>query len=147
MARLSQKEIMEFKIPANPECVPMVRKAVQSIARSLGFCEETAADIELSVAEAVSNAVEHGSPHQRRDVVMVVCRLTGDKFVIEVQDEGPGFRLPRRNRRWEVLSERGRGLKLIQNLMDGVNVSRTDNGCRITMSKKNRRSAQLQGAR
>jgi len=125
----------------------MVRKAVQSIACSLGFSEETAADIELSVAEAVANAVEHGSPHQDRDIVMIVCRLTGDKFVVDVRDEGPGFKLPRRNRRWEVLSDRGRGLRLIQHLMDAVNVSLTDDGCRITMAKKSRRNAQFQGTR
>ena len=140
MARSSGKEIIEFKIPASPECVPMVRKAVRSIAWSLGFSEEVAADIELSVAEAVVNAVEHGSPRKKRDIVMVVCRMTSDKLIVDVQDEGPGFKLPRRNRRWELLDDRGRGLKLIQHLMDAVNVSPTEDGCRITMAKRHRHS-------
>ena len=141
MARLSEKEIIEFRIPGDPECVPMVRKAVQSIARSLGFSEETAADIELSVAEAVANAIEHGSPRRDRDAVMIVCRVTGDKLIVDVEDNGPGFELPRRNHRWELLDERGRGLKLIQHLMDKVNVCQTANGCRITMAKKNKQPA------
>jgi len=147
MARLSGKEIIEIRIPADPECVHMVRKAVQCIARSLGFSEEVAADIELSVAEAVVNAVEHGSPRFGEDAVMIVCKVTGDKLVVDVEDKGPGFTLPRRNRRWELLDDRGRGLKLIQHLMDKVSVCRTAKGCRITMAKKGGNAPQLQSVR
>ncbi|HET6455714.1 MAG TPA: ATP-binding protein [Armatimonadota bacterium] len=144
MAR--RKEIIEFRIPADPECARIVRKAVQSIARSLGFSQETAGDIELSVAEAVANAVEHGSPRSGEDVVMIVCRVTGDKLVVDVEDKGPGFTLPRRNRRWELLDDRGRGLRLIQHFMDKVTVCRTKKGCRITMAKKHGKATQLQSA-
>lgn len=145
MAGLSGKEIIEFRIPADPECARIVRKAVQSIARSLGFSEETAGDIELSVAEAVANAVEHGSPRRGEDFVMVVCRATRDKLTVDVEDAGPWFALPRRNCSWVVLDDRGRGLKLIQHLMDKVKVCRTESGCRITMAKKNENAPQLQG--
>lgn len=146
MARLSGKEIIEFRIPADPECVRVVRKAMQCIARNLGFSEEVAADIELSVAEAVVNAVEHGSPRSGEDVVMIVCRVTGDKLVVDVEDRGPGFTLPRRNRRWELLDDRGRGLRLIQHFMDKVTVCRTSRGCRISMAKKHGKAPRLQSA-
>lgn len=136
MQALFQGEIIQFRIPSDPKYVAMVRRAVQSIARSLGFSEAVAWDIELSVAEALANAVEHGSPEHGRNAVIVVCRVEEDKLTVDVRDEGPGFEPLGSPKQFESMHERGRGLRLIYRLMDRVNVRRTRKGSRIRMVKQ-----------
>jgi len=136
MAAAPQSEIIQFRIPSNPKYVSTVRRAVRSIAHSLGFSEEVSEDIELSVDEALTNAVLHGSPEQRKNAVVIVCRIGDDKLTIDVRDEGPGFEPFDSQGYYEPLGEQGRGLRLIYHLMDGVRVCRTPRGSRIRMVKK-----------
>ncbi|MHB1001014.1 MAG: ATP-binding protein [Armatimonadota bacterium] len=136
MASSLRDEVIHLRIPANPKYVCMVRRAVASIARSLGFPDKIVDDIELSVAEAVSNSVEHGSPSHGENIVAVVCRITDAHLTIDVRDEGNGFDIVRGSGDSDILNERGRGLRLIYDLMDNVRVCRTVKGSRIRMVKK-----------
>jgi len=133
----AEGETVQFRIPGDKKYVLMVRKAVNCIARNLGFSEEMAADIELSASEAISNAVEHGSPEHGGNAVVVTCRIDAHALTIDVRDEGPGFEPnlggPDGD---QSLTERGRGLQLIYHLMDSVKVSRTRKGSRVRMVKQ-----------
>lgn len=132
-----QGEVIQFSIPSNRRYVSTVRWAVLSLARSLSFPEEIAEDIHLSVAEAITNAVEHGSPSQMENVILVVCKIAGDKLIIDVWDEGTGFRMPESIKCTASLDEHGRGLILISKLMDRVRVRNTTKGSLIRMTKRN----------
>jgi len=136
MAAELRGETIRFRIPSDPKYVATVRRAIRSLANSLGFSEDIAEDIEISVAEALTNAVEHGSPEQRKNAVAVVCRVADDRLTIDVRDEGLGFDMPEAETQWEMLEERGRGLRLIYHLMDKVRVCHTPRGSRIRMVKK-----------
>ena len=131
-------ETIRFRIPSDPKYVSMIRRAVQSIARSLGFPDDLALDIEISVAEALANAVEHGSPERNGNAVVIVCRVEADKLTIDVRDEGSGFEEGNLDTLCEPFSEHGRGLRMIYRLMDKVNICRTPKGSRIRMVKKKR---------
>lgn len=134
----SQDETIQFRIPGNPKYVSAIRRAVRAIAHNLGFPEGIVEDIEISVAEALANAVAHGSPRQKGSAVVVTCRVGDDKLVIDVCDEGPGFELPGSEKWDQALDEHGRGLRLIYHLMDRVRVCRTPKGSRIRMVKEKR---------
>lgn len=146
MAASSHSETIQMRIPADPRYVSTVRRAVQSIARSLGFSEETVLEIEVSIAEALANAVEHGSPQQCRNAIIVVCKIGDARLTIDVRDEGPGFRAPECCDE-ETLSERGRGLRMIYQLMDKVKVSSSTRGSRISMIKRMHSTAVTPGAK
>ncbi|HUV04820.1 MAG TPA: ATP-binding protein [Armatimonadota bacterium] len=136
MAAAPQGEVVRMRIPSDPKYVSGVRQAIHSIAYSLGFSADVAEDIELSVAEALTNALEYGSPEQKTNAIVVVCRIADDKLTIDVRDEGPGFDLPESECRQDLMDERGRGLRLIYHLMDNVRVCHTPRGARIRMVKK-----------
>lgn len=138
MAAAVEDETIEFRIPSNPRYVPTIRRAIRSIATNLAFPDETASDIELSVGEALVNAIEHGSPEQNRNTVVVTCRISQDNLTIDVRDEGPGFDAVAYQSSPELLDERGRGLTLIYNLMDNVRLCSTSRGARIRMVKTKR---------
>jgi anti-sigma regulatory factor (Ser/Thr protein kinase) len=130
-----RRDTFQFRIPGDPKYVSMVRRAMRTIAIDLGFAEDVIWKIEVSVAEALANAVEHGSPGQNRNNVVVACTFEAGKLTIDVMDEGPGFALPNSDEIWESLDERGRGLRMIYELMDNVKVSRSRRGSRLRMVK------------
>lgn len=132
-----QGETIHFRIPSNPRYVPTIRRAILSLAGSLDFPQQTAEDIHLSAAEAITNTVEHGSPCQKTNAVIVDCRVADGTLTIDVHDEGTGFEMPDSGIFEASLDEHGRGLRLIYNLMDNVKVRRTPKGSRIRMVKKN----------
>ena len=129
--------MIQFRIPGNTKYVSMVRRGINSIARSIDLPDNVISDIELSVSEAIANAIEHGSPEHTGNVVVVTCRLDSDKLVIDVRDEGPGFQPNLHNLDSpDILLEHGRGLHLICRLMDSVQVSRMRKGSRLRMVKR-----------
>src|SRR5690242_9311388 len=94
-------------------------------------------EIELALREALANAVLHGckaDPSKR-----IECSVTSDAergILIMVRDPGDGFdaaRLSGRTKEQNVFSDRGRGIYLINALMDEVQYER--NGAEIHMRK------------
>ena len=130
-----RRDTFQFRIPGDPKYVSMVRRAVRTIAMDLGFPEDVIWKIEVSVAEALANAVEHGSPVHNQNNVVVACMFEDGKLTIDVRDEGPGFALPSSEEIAVSLDERGRGLRMIYELMDNVKVSRGRRGSKLRMVK------------
>jgi len=111
-------------LPSHVEIVsPLVYQVMRFISRFRGP-DESNAEIDLALREALVNAIVHGNQNDPRKRVYVDCRCTRDGEVsITVEDEGNGFRsdavsdptLPE-NR----LRTHGRGIYLIRTLMDEV---------------------------
>lgn len=101
-------------------------------------------DIELAVREAIANAVIHGNHENPEKRVYVNCRCTIDGVVlITVRDEGQGFdsrTLPDPTDAANLLLTHGRGLRLMQALMDEVGFE--ESGRIVRMRKLLRPSGQ-----
>jgi serine/threonine-protein kinase RsbW len=94
-------------------------------------------EIEMALREALANAVLHGcnaDPSKR-----IECSVTCDEnrgILIVVRDPGNGFdpaKLPRPTDEQNIFSDHGRGIYLINMLMDEVQFER--NGAEIHMRK------------
>lgn len=94
-------------------------------------------EIELALREALANAVLHGcnaDPSKR-----IECSVTSDQdrgILIVVRDPGNGFdttKIPCPTNEQNVFSDHGRGIFLINTLMDEVQFER--NGAEIHMRK------------
>lgn len=80
-----------WAVDATPLAVPeMRRRAVEFVARASGSTEVTQA-IALAVSETVTNAVVHAYAGQEPGQIRVTCRADGERFVVEVVDEGAGI--------------------------------------------------------
>ncbi len=76
--------------------------------------------IRLAVEEALSNAIRHGNALDDDKEVGIRCRVTQDKFWIEITDQGAGFdvtELPDPTAPENLTKPSGRGVLLIQNFM------------------------------
>jgi len=135
----------------------------QSNLAQYGFCDETSLfQISLCLAEALNNALDHGSLELNSNLreqdlgayekvrnermrqrpycdrrVYVSERLTPKRVTYVIRDEGPGFdvgAIPDPTDPDNLLKVSGRGLMLISTFMDSVRFN--ESGNEITMSKR-----------
>lgn len=93
--------------------------------------------VHLAVEEAIVNAIKHGNRHDASKQVRVACRVTSDKFWIEIIDEGSGFdpdQLPDPTAEENLECPCGRGVLLMRNFMSRVEFS--EQGKRVVMEKQ-----------
>jgi serine/threonine-protein kinase RsbW len=91
----------------------------------------------VSVTEAVNNGIVHGNKSNPEKTVRLTCSCFEDKIIFTVYDEGAGFekeRLPDPLAEENLLKESGRGILIIEHLMDEVQYDRTPAGMAIQMT-------------
>jgi PAS domain S-box-containing protein len=112
--------------PAELREVPAARHAVRRWAVDTGLAVTDAEDLELTVGEAVANAVEHAYPDGPGEFRCSVARRgTGDAVDVEVADDG-AWRPPPADRGF-----RGRGLEIIERLALSSSVDRGPAGTTV----------------
>lgn len=125
---------IRLKIPCETQFAAIVRLQAEAIARRVSFSEEEIYDIIMAVGEVCDNAIEHGVSEMGVDVQYLI---TSTEFRVEVQDYGEGFDPAGRGLAPpDLFSESGRGIFLMKNLMDRVEIdSQVGRGTRIVMAK------------
>src|SRR5262249_32728427 len=128
---------LDVTIPANPNAISGVVDGVMQIAREMKCAEGNEYQIELALREALANAIVHGCNNDPSKKVecCVACTESSD-VVIVVRDPGQGFALgdvPNPLAGENLHSTHGRGIYLINQLMDEVSFDR--NGAEIRMRK------------
>lgn len=128
--------MLELDVPADPQVVHDLRARFDEFVQPCGLSQDDREGLKVALSEACSNAVCHGSPRGNWNRVHVRYRLEEDCLTIEVADEGRGFHpdriaLPE----FEEWKPSGRGLFLMQALMDDVQFERTPMGTRVRLMK------------
>lgn len=112
----------------SPRTLPSLRRHLVSWLRRRAGDEvgRQADDVVLACWEAMANVLDHAY-HGRPGLIDVRARIDEDVLVVTVADQG----------RWTSVTERpdrGRGLRLIQALVDGLDMRSTDDGTVITLT-------------
>jgi serine/threonine-protein kinase RsbW len=103
-----------------PEGIPRVAEAVRSFLEENGASERELFSLQLCVSEACQNAIVYAEGPSQRLRPSVEALITPRDIEIRVQDFTPGFNLPERIPPPSPMEERGRGLFLIQSVVDEV---------------------------
>jgi serine phosphatase RsbU (regulator of sigma subunit)/anti-sigma regulatory factor (Ser/Thr protein kinase) len=104
--------------------------AVRAFLAEHGLNEEELGACELALAEACNNAVQHTPPDRRSRPIRLEAVLAPLAVELRVTDHGPGFDWPLRVELPEPERECGRGLFLIQALMESATYLRgPDSNC------------------
>jgi len=120
-------EAIKLSLAAEPESLPGLRRRLGRFLRAAGATEEETYEITLTVCEAAGNAIEHAyGPGDATFEVEADC-VEGD-LVATVRDRGTW-----RKRRG---AHRGRGLRIIEGLMDDVEVRTEDEGTVVRMRRR-----------
>ncbi|MBI3946457.1 MAG: ATP-binding protein [Armatimonadetes bacterium] len=129
---------VQIHIPSHERHLPDVRRLIERVSIPTWLTAEDVADLKLAATEACLNAIRHGSPEGRDGTVAVVVRPRLEEVVVEVCDEGPGFDPKWVRRSPFPAGENGRGVKLIDSLVDRAEYRRTGTGQRVRLTKRSR---------
>jgi anti-sigma regulatory factor (Ser/Thr protein kinase) len=121
--------------------------AVRSFLSAQGVPDGELFSYELCVAEACYNAIEYaknpdGLPRPVAEVV-----FTPEEIVLRVTDHTEGFAMPEKIPAPSPMSDRGRGLFIIQSIMDEVEYIRGPDENVLVMRKRRSAHVALQEAR
>ena len=129
---------LRVTLAAEKTAVDPVVQGIMDIVRNMHCATGKEDDIELALAEALANAVVHGAKGDASKIVE--CDVACDEsegMLIVVRDPGKGFdpaKLPNPVHGQNIYSNHGRGIYLINQLMDEVKFHK--NGTEIHMIKK-----------
>ena len=118
---------------------------VSAVADSIGMSADKVDEVRMAVVEACINAVEHsGSSDGRLYLGIAVLRDSGgdaeESLQVTISDHGVGFDpdklvQPDIGKKLKSANKRGWGLKIIEGLMDRVDVRSGAQGTSVVMSK------------
>ena len=114
---------IEVSIGSALEYLDLVQTVTDSITNFMGFDEDTAHWIGMSVRESVTNAIQHGNRLDQNKKVDIRFEIAPDHLEIFVRDQGNGFRiddLPSPLDPENLLKPSGRGIFYIRSFMDEV---------------------------
>jgi serine/threonine-protein kinase RsbW len=128
---------LDTTIPGNVDSITPLVERILAVAASIGCADGHKFEIETAIREALANAIVHGCGKDPSKQVQVTVACTQDRsMVIVVSDPGNGFdpkATPSPVEGKNLLSNHGRGIFLINALMDEVRIER--GGTRIWMRK------------
>ena len=133
------KKAKEKKYRSQPDAVVKAERLTEKVTRKLKISELERVDICIAVTEAVNNAVEHGNKLLKDKFVTLLYEYSDDKLSITVKDQGEGFDLEAVENPLSpenLTKPNGRGLLIVQSLMDDIEVSSSSTGTRVVMTKK-----------
>lgn len=92
--------------------------------------------LNLVLTEAMANVIQHAVPSDQRNTLRVHIHIEGDHLCIKVYDQGEGFELKAvQSPDFEALDEGGRGIFMIQQLMDSVEYHKCADGNVLEMHR------------
>lgn len=129
---------LNFSGPANLQSITSVTNWVIGVAKEMGCVVGKEFEVEMALREALANAVIHGCK-KNPDKIIQFCVACDEArgMLIVVRDPGEGFdpsSVPSPIVGENVYSEHGRGIFLINQLMDEVRFER--GGTEIHMRKR-----------
>jgi serine/threonine-protein kinase RsbW len=131
---------IEVSIGSALEYLDLIQTITDCITTMMGFEEDSAHWIGMSVRESVTNAIQHGNKLDQSKRVDIGFEVGSDHLAISVRDQGAGFRvenLPNPLDPENLLKPSGRGIFYIRSFMDQVEFrTPTQGGTEILMVKK-----------
>lgn len=127
--------VSAFRIPASLSSLAFVRGAVALVIDREFWNGDSAGRMLLAASEAVSNAIEHGSPADGGEIeVRIAITDTGATLVVTDQGRpGVASAIDVNAPTPEPSSTRGRGIVIMRNLADDLRVEPAGDGMRVTM--------------
>lgn len=118
---------VQLRLPAVPASVGNARRAVQRWLEAQGVAELKIFEVGVALSEAGSNAVEHAYGAADADIE-VTARREDDEIVVRVRDWG----------RWRPArgAFRGRGMAVMEQLMDAVSVQTESDGTTVELRRR-----------
>jgi serine/threonine-protein kinase RsbW len=130
-------EKIEFEFPSDVSLMHGVLNYLVDRVAKLGLINPEQSNLFIALDEAFVNAVKHGNRYDPQKTVHISADISSKEARFTVEDEGEGFNpreIPDPCDPENLFRTSGRGVLLIQNIMDEVEYS--ERGNRLTMVKR-----------
>ena len=141
MSGETRKTSVSLVVPEHPAYLSVVRQAVASIARSMGFDEVDVLQLQMAVDEACNNVIEHGERGPKSGSIKLKLDALPEKLVMQVHDRCHRFsplerQIPNLDEYFGRPSAKGLGLVILRKFVDEIHhCYRTDSGNRLSLTK------------
>ena len=143
---MNESKKIKFVIDSDLRLIPFIGAAVNGICSLLLASEMECYQMELCVVEAVTNSIKHAYGLRKGNDVEIEVFVYPEKFVFKVWDEGVRLEQSlfeqKKNMKFKFdadkdaeIPERGRGLAIINEIMDEVTYETLEGKNIITMMK------------
>ena len=133
---------VSLTLPMLPDMEIAASKTATAMAEFMEMSSDKIDEVRMAVVEACINSFEHSSADDRKVYMTFVVRGDGEpeRLEITIRDTGVGFEPnsveePRIEEKLKATRKRGWGLKIIDGLMDEVEIQSSTSGTAIVMSK------------
>lgn len=130
---------VDIKVPNQTRYLCLIGHIGENIARTLrhynGDREKLAYDLNLVLTEAMANAIKHANFNDPAKEVHIEISMVDQRLIIKVFDFGEGFDIEEYIEPRHPLDEHGRGIYLINTIMDETSYQSTDSGHVLEMVK------------
>ncbi len=130
---------LRLRMSCEVSAVPHVAQTVRAFLLRQGCSEPEVNDCELALVEACNNAVLYAAPGASPCEVLVEAISSQEEIELRVTDHTPGLVWPERATLPEATSERGRGLFIIQAVMDTTRYLKDPAGNTLVLQKRRSR--------
>ena len=139
MPKKPQKEI-HLTIPMLQNMELAATKTAEAVAEVMHLDEEKTSEVSMAIIEACLNSFEHSKSEDKN--VYITFAVQEEQLLIVLRDYGSGFdpsklEEPKMEKKLKPgVRKRGWGLKLMESMMDSVEIESGPQGTTITMTKK-----------
>ena len=142
MAESPVLQEVKLVLRLEPDMEVEAQNKASAVAESMDMSADKVDEVRMAVVEACINAIEHSGSSD--DSLYLTFAVLGDAepeiLQITVADRGVGFdpekvAEPRIESKLHAVNKRGWGLKIIEGLMDSVEVRSSSKGTSVVMSK------------
>jgi serine/threonine-protein kinase RsbW len=124
MADKTSPDVVTLTLPSRLELLGVVDRIVLALCERLGFDDDTASQVSMSVIEAGTNAIQHGHRRDPSKPAEFRFELHPDRLDVRVKDHGggfdPGIVNPDVTTPDHLLDFRGRGIFIMRACCDTV---------------------------
>ena len=137
-------QVVRLEFTSAVEMLDFVQVVSDHVGRTFGFDEDAIHWVGVAIRESVINAIKHGNRYDATKRVFVdfesAAPADGAGMIVRVRDQGEGFdpdTLADPLDQDNLLKPSGRGIFLIRNFMDDVQLRRApEGGMEISMLKR-----------
>ena len=126
---------LHLKIPSLSENIRVVESFIDNARETYNLNEDIYGNIMVAVTESVNNAIIHGNKEDKSKDVSLSLHIEKESLSFTIKDEGEGFEydnLPDPTAPENILNPGGRGIFLINNLVDKVEFLEGGNTVKLT---------------
>jgi len=118
-------------IPSNLNELNQVVDFSKRISQKANLTQEQSDNLAIVLTELVNNAIIHGNKMISSKRVYLTSKIYSDRLEVYIRDQGSGFepsKIENPTNPENIWKENGRGIFLVQNLIDEVEFLRSNSG-------------------